>query len=74
MIETKIYKLPPNKPEKKLPKYRISIPFVNKAMDFIKKLSDNKRVAVNYFQNWKFSLLELVDNKISTYSTKITST
>ena len=35
MIETKIYKLPPNKPEKKLPKYRISIPFVNKAMDFI---------------------------------------
>ena len=34
MIETKIYKLPP-KPEKKLPKYRISIPFVNKAMDFI---------------------------------------
>ena len=35
MIETKIYKLPPNKPEKKLPKYRINIPFVNKAMDFI---------------------------------------
>ena len=199
MIETKIYKLPPNKPEKKLPKYRISIPFVNKAMDFInlpqiirskhakenmpsvltdedipmvvyslsqpirsrilnykkfvtelnldqfienkdtvkchcseyntqflnnerghvltgslkiiknnklrklfskgpkyrepeqidwgsaretvktgiedfiKNLSDTKRVAVNHFQNWKFSLLELVDQKISKYSTKIKS-
>ena len=33
--------------------------------------TDTKRVAVNYFQNWKYSLLELVDNKISTYSTKI---
>ena len=41
--------------------------------DFIKNLSETKRVAVNYFQNWKFSLLELVDNKISKYSTKIKS-
>ena len=32
--------------------------------DFIKNLSETKHVAVNYFQNWKFSLLELVDNKI----------
>ena len=31
--------------------------------DSIKNLSDTKRVAVNHFQNWKFSLLELVDKK-----------
>ena len=35
IIETKIYKPPPVKPKRKIPKYRISIPFVNKAMDFI---------------------------------------
>ena len=34
-IETKMYKVPPIKPKKKLPKFRISLPFVNKAMDFI---------------------------------------
>ena len=33
--------------------------------DFIKNLSDTKRVAFNHFQNWKFSLLKLVENKIS---------
>ena len=35
VIETKIYKPPPEKSKKKLPKYRINICFVNKAMDFI---------------------------------------
>lgn len=35
IIETKLYKPPPIKPSKKIPKYRISIPFVNKALDFI---------------------------------------
>ena len=34
-----------------------------KIEDFIKNLSDTKRVAVNHFQNWKFSLLELEDKK-----------
>ena len=42
-------------------------------MEFLIKKTCTKRVAVNYFQNWKFSLLELVDNKISKYSTKIKS-
>ena len=41
--------------------------------DYIKNLSDTKRVAVNHFKNWKFSLLELVDKKHSKYSTKIKS-
>ena len=35
IIETKIYRPPPQKVEKKLPKYHASIPFINKAMDFI---------------------------------------
>ena len=35
IIETRIYKPPPTKPKRKVPKYRISIPFLNKAMDFI---------------------------------------
>ena len=35
--------------------------------DFIKNFSDTKRVAVNYFQNWQDSILELVDNKILAY-------
>ena len=35
MIETNIYKSTPEKPKKNIPKYRISLPFVNKAMYFI---------------------------------------
>ena len=35
IIETRIYKPPPSKPKRTVPKYRISIPFLNKAMDFI---------------------------------------
>ena len=35
IIETRIYRPPPEKKKKKIPKYKISIPFVNKAMDFI---------------------------------------
>ena len=35
IIETKIYKSAPVKHKRKTPKYRNSIPFVNKAMDFI---------------------------------------
>ena len=32
-IETRIYKPPPEKKKKKIPKYKVTIPFVNKAMD-----------------------------------------
>ena len=35
IIETRIYKPPPEKKKKKIPKYKVTIPFVNKAMDFI---------------------------------------
>ena len=35
IIETKLYKPPSPKTVKKIPKYRISIPFINKALDFI---------------------------------------
>ena len=35
IIETKLYKSPPPEKVKTLPKYRISLPFTNKAMDFI---------------------------------------
>lgn len=35
IIETKLYKPPAPKAVKKIPKYRISIPFINKALDFI---------------------------------------
>ena len=35
IIETKLYKPPISKTTKRNPKYRISIPFVNKALDFI---------------------------------------
>ena len=35
IIETKLYRVPPSKPTKKIPKFRISLPFVNKALDFI---------------------------------------
>ena len=35
IIETKLYKPPVPKTTKRIPKYRISIPFVNKALDFI---------------------------------------
>ena len=35
IIKTKIYKPPPVRPKRKVPKYKINIPFVNKAMDFI---------------------------------------
>ena len=35
IIETKLYKVPPPKPTKKIPKFRISLPFINKALDFI---------------------------------------
>ena len=35
IIETKLYKPPSPKTTKKIPKYRISIPFISKALDFI---------------------------------------
>ena len=35
IIETKLYKPPVPKTTKRVPKYRISIPFVNKSIDFI---------------------------------------
>ena len=34
IIETRMYKPPPEKKKKKIPKYKVTIPFVNKAMDF----------------------------------------
>ena len=49
IIETKIYRPPPQKVEKKLPKYRVNIPFINKAMDFINlaKLLRSNELASN---------------------------
>jgi len=49
IIETKIYRPPPQKVEKKLPKYLVSIPFINKAMDFINlaKLLRSNELASN---------------------------
>ena len=49
IIETKIYNPPPEKTKKELPKYRIKIPFVNKAMDFINlaKLLRSNELASN---------------------------
>ena len=35
IIETRLYKSPPPKKKKEIPKYKVTIPFVNKAMDFI---------------------------------------
>ena len=35
IIETQLYKVPPSKPTEKIPKFRISLPFLNKALDFI---------------------------------------
>ena len=35
LIETKMYKIPKTKPTKKAPKYKVCLPFVNKALDFI---------------------------------------
>ena len=41
--------------------------------DFIKRLSETKKKGIYIFEHWKFSLLELVDNKIEKYSDKIRS-
>ena len=38
---------------------------------FVKSLSDNKGVDVSYFDNWKFSLMNLVEEKISMYASKV---
>ena len=35
IIETKLYKVPKSKQPKSIPKYKLSIPFVNKALDFL---------------------------------------
>ena len=35
IIETRLYKSPPPKKKKEIPKYKVTIPFVSKAMDFI---------------------------------------
>ena len=39
---------------------------------FIKTLSDNKHLALVVFDNWKFSLLDLVNKKVGKYSPSIT--
>ena len=49
IIETKIYNPPPEKTKKELPKYRIKIPFVNKAMDFINLVKGLVTSFLTYF-------------------------
>ena len=39
--------------------------------DFIQSLSETKKKGFYFFEHWKFSLLELVYNKIDKYSEKI---
>ena len=36
IMETRLYKSPPPKKKKEIPKYKVTIPFVSKAMDFKK--------------------------------------